>query len=119
MKRDAIVRNYWILPCLLLVLNLVNSIIGYKAGMIANPVQRTMVVMLLVLFGGSVTAFLFAPALEAMARSLHKSSRRGAGWIGELIFLVVLGAVVFWLYYRLTTHGVQTLVPPHWQNSPR
>lgn len=118
MKSAAVIRNYYILPCLLLLLNLVNSAISYKSGMIRSPFQRASMVILLVLCGSTVTAFLLAPALEKLARTLHRSSRGGAGILGEALFLLGLGALVFWLYYVLTTHGVAALLPPAWRNPP-
>jgi hypothetical protein len=74
------------------------------------------VVILLVLFGSSLTAFVVAPALTAAVRLLHQSSRRGAGELGEILFFLVLGGVVFWLYYRLSFHGAVSIVPPGWRN---
>ena len=114
--KSKVVRNLYVLPCCLLLLNLVNSIVSYKAGVIADPFLRTAVVILLVLFGSSLTAFVVAPALAAAIRLLHQSSRRGAGELGEILFFVVLGGVVFWLYYRLSFHGVASIVPPAWRN---
>jgi len=116
MNKGAVVRNYYVLPCLLLLLNLVNNIVSYKAGLIAEPFARTSAVMMLVLCGSSVTAFLVAPALERLVQLLHRTSRRGAGSLGEAVFLLALGVVVFWLYYRVTTHGAASLLPPAWRN---
>ena len=118
MKKDAVVKNYFILPCLLLVLNLVNGVINYKSGLIDDPYLRTATVIALVLCGGSVTAFLLSPALESLVRMLHRTSRSGAGGLGEAVFLLGLGALVFWLYYRATTGGTASLLPPEWRNPP-
>jgi hypothetical protein len=114
-KRQA-VNHYYLLPCCLLMLNLVNAVVSYKAGVIADPLLRTGAVMLLVLFGSSLTAFVVTPALATVVHGLHQSSRRHAGGAGEVIFFAVLGAVVFWLYYRLTIHGTAAIVPPMWRN---
>jgi hypothetical protein len=54
--------------------------------------------------------------LTAAVRWLHQSSRRGAGELGEILFFLVLGGVVFWLYYRLSFHGAVSIVPPGWRN---
>lgn len=116
MKTGAVVRNYYILPCLLLLLNLVNNVVSYKAELIRDPYVRTAAVIALVLFGGSVTAFLIAPALEKAVRLLHRSSKQGAGNIGEMLFLSALGVLIFWLYYRLTVHGAEAIVPTGWRN---
>ncbi len=116
LSKNKVVHQYYILPCCLLLLNLVNSVISYKAGVIANPFLRTAVVMLLVLFGSSVTAFVVSPALGSAVRWLHQSSRRKAGELGEVVFVVALGAAVFWLYYRLSLHGTVAIVPSMWRN---
>jgi len=115
-SKNKVVQHYYILPCCLLLLNLANSVVGYKAGVIRNPLLRTSVVMLLVLFGSSMTAFVIAPALAAAVRWLHQSSRRRAGELGEVAFVVVLGVGVFWLYYRMCLHGTVAIVPPPWRN---
>jgi hypothetical protein len=115
-NNNKVVRNYFILPCCLLLLNLVNNIVSYKSGVIANPILRTTAVMLLVLFGSSLTAFVVAPALASAVRWVHRSSRRNAGELGEVLFFAALGALVFWLYYRLSLHGTAAIVPPIWRN---
>jgi hypothetical protein len=116
LTKNKALQNYYILPCCLLLLNLVNSIVSYKAGVIGDPFLRTAVVMLLVLFGSSLTAFVVAPALGSAVRWLHQSSRQSAGGLGEVLFFIVLGVVVFWLYYRLSLHGPAAIVPPLWRN---
>ena len=114
--KNKVVQNYYVLPCCLLLLNLVNSVITYKSGIIDEPFLRTTVVILLVLFGSSLTAFVVAPALTAAVRLLHQSSRRGAGELGEILFFMVLGGIVFWLYYRMALYGTVSIVPPAWRN---
>jgi hypothetical protein len=115
-KKNKVVRNYYVLPCCLLLLNLANNIVTYKSGVIANPYLRTTVVMLLVLSGSSLTAFVVAPVLTSAVQGLHRSSRRHAGVLGEMLFVAGLGAVVFWLYYRVSLHGAVAIVPPMWRN---
>lgn len=114
-KATASVRIYYVLPCCLLLLNLANSVVSYQAERITDPWLRTVVVMALVLFGSSVVAFLIAPGLEGLVRWLHRTSRAQAGGLGEALFLVGLGACVFFLYYRMVNHGVETLLPRDWR----
>jgi hypothetical protein len=114
--KNKVVQNYYILPCCLLLLNLVNSVISYKSGIIEDPFLRTTVVILFVLFGSSVAAFIVAPALTAVVRLMHQSSRRGAGELGEILFFVVLGGIVFWLYYRMVLYGTGSILPLDWRN---
>jgi len=115
-KSSALVRNYFILPCCLLLLNLANSLIGYKAELIADPIVRTAVVIFLVLCGASLVTLLIAPAITLAVKALHRTSRRGGGRIGEILFLVILAAGVAWCYYQLTNHGPAALLPADWRN---
>ena len=117
MKNPQIVRNYFILPCCLLLLNLVNSIVSYKAAMIADHVIRVAVIMALVLGGSSIVAFLVAPAVEAVVNRLHRTSRQNAGVFGEVVFASVLGLFIFWLYYQVYIHGPASILPAEWANS--
>ena len=115
-NKNKVVQNYYVLPCCLLLLNLVNSVVSYKSGIIDDPFLRTMAVILFVLFGSSVTAFMIAPALTGLVRMLHQSSRKGAGLLGEILFSLVLGGVLFWLYYRMTLYGTASILPLDWRN---
>ncbi len=111
MKKAHVLRAYYVLPCCLLLLNLLNSVISYKAEMIDDPYARVAVIILLVLFGGSLVAFAVAPAIESGVRALHQGSRKGGGILGEIVFLSVLGVVVFWLYYQYYVNGPTSILP--------
>jgi hypothetical protein len=115
-KNPQLVRNYFILPCCLLLLNLVNSIVSYKAAMIYDHVVRVAVIMAMILGGSSIVAFLVAPAIEAVVGRLHRTSRQNAGVFGEVIFVCVLGLVIFWLYYQVYIHGPASILPAEWAN---
>ncbi len=118
MKKAQAVRNYFVLPCCLLLLNLCNNLVSYKAGVIADPFWRVTMIIALVLFGGTLVAFAVSPAIEAIVRALHQGSRNGAGWIGEFLFLGLLGVFVFWLYYRYYIDGPESLLPRDLWNGP-
>lgn len=115
MAKTVNVRIYYVLPCCLLLLNLVNAVVSYQAERILDPWLRTTVVIGLVLFGSSLVAFFVAPALETFVRWLQRTSRAQAGGAGEACFLVGLGAVVFWLYYLMVNHGIGSLLPAGWR----
>ena len=116
MKTSQAVRAYYVLPCCLLLLNLCVGVVGYKARIIADPFERTAAIMGMVLFGGSLVAFVVAPAIVAMVRALHSGSRRGAGMLGEILFLALLGVGVFWLYYQFYIVGPEAILPAAWHN---
>jgi hypothetical protein len=116
MKTTQAVRTYYVLPCCLLLLNLCIGAVGYKARIIADPLERTAAIMGMVLFGGSLVAFVVAPAIEALVRALHVGSRRGAGTLGEILFLALLGVGVFWLYYQFYIIGPEAILPTAWHN---
>ena len=116
MKTTAALGRYYVLPCCLLLLNLCNEIIAYKARLIDDALLRTLFIMGMVLFGSSLVAFAIAPGLVWVVQSLHRTSRSNAGSVGEVSFLLGLGLVVFWLYYRNYLLGTQAILPPMWRN---
>jgi len=116
MKKATVVRDYFVLPCCLLLLNLCNSIVTYKAGTIRDGMIRTAFVIAMVLFGSSVVAFLVSPSISAFIGWMHRTSRRSAGRLGEIVFLAVLGVVIFWIYYRLSSFGPASVLPAGWRN---
>ena len=115
-KSPQLVRHYFILPCCLLLLNLVNSIVSYKSAMIYDPVVRVGAVILMILVGSSIVAFLVAPGIQSVVGRMHRTSRQSAGVFGEVIFMCLLGVGVFWLYYQVTIHGPAAILPAEWAN---
>jgi hypothetical protein len=116
MKKSALVKNYFVLPCCLLLLNLCIGLVGYKARMIGDPLLQTAAVIAMVLFGGSLVAFVLAPSIETLVGTLRRGSRRGMGGLGEVLFLLALGVLVFWLYYVMYIRGPEYLLPAAWRN---
>ncbi|HZZ19509.1 MAG TPA: hypothetical protein VFE25_09075 [Opitutaceae bacterium] len=119
MKKTNVVRNYFVLPCCILLLNLCVGLVSYKAKLIDEPIEQVLVVMAMVLFGGSLVGFVLAPAIEVTIGNLHRSSRRKWGELGEIGFILLLGALVFWLYYRMYIMGPEYLLPAEWRNPRR
>ncbi len=116
MKNPNVVRNYCVLPCCLLLLNLCVEMVSYKAKMIDDVWLRTLAIMGMVLFGGSLVGFVVAPAIGTMVGWMHRSSRQSWGGLGEMMFLLLLGAVIFWLYYRIYIVGPESVLPVAWEN---
>ena len=116
MKNPNVVRNYYVLPCCLLLLNLCVELVSYKAKMIDDVWLRTLTIMGMVLFGGSLVGFVVAPAIGLLVSWLQRSSRQNLGGLGEMFFLLLLGAVIFWLYYRVYIVGPESILPAEWRN---
>jgi hypothetical protein len=116
MKKTAVVRDYYVLPCCLLLLNLSVELVSYKTKQLGDPLLRTGAIMAMVLFGGSLVGFVVAPAIGKLVSLLHRGSRRGAGELGEIFFLLGLGALIFWLYYRVYIIGPESILPAEWRN---
>ena len=116
MKATAALERYYVLPCCLLLLNLCNEIIAYKARLIDDGLLRTLFIMGMVLFGSSLVAFAVAPGIGWTVQSLRRTSRSNAGQLGELAFLGGLGVLVFWLYYRNYLMGTEYILPAAWRN---
>ena len=115
-KNTSVVRNYYVLPCCLLLLNLCVELASYKARMVADPMVRTAVIMGMVLGGGSLVGFVVAPAIGTLVAWLQRGSRVRGGELGEIFFLVLLGAVIFWLYYRIYIIGPESVLLREWWN---
>jgi len=116
MKSTVTLERYYVLPCCLLLLNLCNAIISYKAQLIHDSFLRTLFIMGMVLFGSSLVAFAVAPGLIWTVQSLRRTSRSTAGSLGEATFLFALGMLIFWLYYRNYLLGTASILPPAWRN---
>ena len=116
MRNTATLERFYVLPCCLLLLNLGNEIIGYKARLIHDGFLRTLSIMGFVLFGSSLVAFAIAPGVIWIVQSLRRTSRTHAGGAGEVAFLCALGGLIFWLYYRNYILGTEAILPPVWRN---
>ncbi len=117
MKTSRALERYYVLPCCLLLLNLCNEIISYKAKQIHDGFLRTLFIMAMVLFGASLVAFAVAPGVIWAVQSLRRTSRSTGGGAGEVLFLTALGLLVFWLYYRNYILGTESILPVMWRNT--
>jgi hypothetical protein len=112
------VRNFYILPCCVLLLNLCNQIASYKARLIDDAFLRTAAVIGMVLFGGTLVGLVAEPLIGSIVGSLHQGTRARWGQLGEIFFLLALGVIVFWLYYRVDAFGAGSILPSGWRNPP-
>src|SRR5258708_11164476 len=118
MQTAAALERYYVLPCCLLLLNLGNEIIAYKARLIHDGFLRTLFIMGMVTFGSSLVAFAIAPGLIWTVQSLRRTSRSTIGGAGDLFFLAPPGALTFLLFYRQLPLGAGADPPAQWANTP-
>lgn len=116
MKTAKVLRNYYVLPCCLLLLNLCVELVSYKAKSLGEPIVQVLIIMAMVLFGGSLVAFIVSPAIERAITWSHQKSRSGGGSVGEVLFLLALGGLIFWLYYEVYIVGPESILPGSWHN---
>lgn len=116
MKANAPLERYYVLPACLLLLNLCNEIIVYKSRLIGDNLLRTFFIMGLVLFGASVMAYAVAPGIIWGVQSMRRTSRTHGGGLGEALALLLLGTLIFWLYYRVYVLGVEFVLLAEWRN---
>ncbi len=109
-------RNFYVIPCCVLLLNLCIQVASYKARLIDDALLRTAAVIGMVLFGGSLIGSVAEPVIGSIVASLHHGTRARWGQLGEIFFLLGLGVVVFWLYYRVDAFGAGSILPPAWRN---
>ena len=112
-------RNYIILPVCLLLLNAAEEITIYKVNhypdIAKNPYILTGVIILLLILGFSVVGEMIEPYLQTMFESMHKRTHQHSGSIGLMVFYVLLGLFIFFLYFRIYTIGPQAALPPSWR----
>jgi hypothetical protein len=118
-NKNTLIRNTFVLPCCILLLNLCVGLVSYKAKLIEDPLLQTAAVIGMVLVGGSLVGLVMGPAIDALVGMLHRVSRQRLGGLGEIGFLLLLGIVVYWLYYRMYILGPAYVLPPGWRNPGR
>ncbi|MBN1672481.1 MAG: hypothetical protein JXR37_15680 [Kiritimatiellae bacterium] len=109
-------RKYIILPSCLLVLNVVQEVVVYKAALIRHAHLRVLFLVFMFALGFTFVGFVVYPLIERSLRNLHRSSKSVAGRIGEVLFLAMLCAGLYFLYYQIYIHGPHTLLPRPWRN---
>jgi hypothetical protein len=83
--------------------------------MIDDVLLRTAAIMGMVHIGASLVGFVVAPAISLLVGTLHRGSREH-GRLGELLFLLLLGVAIYWLYYRIYILGPESVLPAEWHN---
>ncbi|MBS3763053.1 MAG: hypothetical protein KGZ25_07100 [Planctomycetes bacterium] len=112
------IEKYVILPTCLLVLEVFEEFVCYKAEIINNPYLRTLILLLMFFCGFSLVNLVFAPLINKAIEHLYYGGRKSAGPLGEIISLGVVYTALFYVYYLIysTEAGVEQLLPQSLHN---
>lgn len=105
-------RNYLIFPITYLILELVEEFIYYKFELIKNLWLRTGIVMVSLLIGISVLAFVLVPFFEGGLDTVHKSHKKHGPLVGFFVTLLILAGLYFIYYYKLRSNSIEGVLPP-------
>lgn len=108
-------KKYVIFPCCLLLFGAIEEVFVYKSAVISNLHLRVAALMAFYAFGISVVAFFVTPLIERLVLRLHAASKYGAGRLGEIVFVLILLAGVYALWYQISAHGAESLLPARWR----
>ena len=108
-------KKYIIFPCCLLIFGAVEEVVIYKSDLIANEYLRVAAMMFFYAFGITLLAFSVTPFVERFILKIHSVSKTGGGRPGEYLFVIVLLAAVYYIWYRLILLGPESLLPPQWR----
>lgn len=108
-------KKYIIFPCCLLIFGAVEEVVVYKSEIIANPHLRVGAMMVFYAFGIALIAFTLTPIIENLVLRVHAVTKAGYGRLGEYLFVLLLLAVVYFLWFQIIIHGPETLLPPEWR----
>ena len=108
-------KKYVIFPCCLLIFGAVEEIVEYKSALFTNPYLRVAAMMFFYAFGIALIAFTLTPLLERIVLRFHTVSKRGAGRAGEYVFVLLLLAAVYFLWFQIIVNGPETLLPETWR----
>lgn len=108
-------KKYVIFPCCVLIFGVIEEIASYKAALIPDDFTRVGVLMLFFAFGISLIAYVFTPMIEKVFLRLHAVSKFGAGRLGDVLFVLLLLSLVYFLWYVILVHGPEHLLPASWR----
>ena len=108
-------KKYVIFPCCLLIFGTIEEVVEYKSSVVDNNTLRVAAMMFFYAFGIALIAFVLTPLLERVVLRFHAVSKQGAGRIGEYVFVALLLATVYFLWYQIIVHGPETLLPTAWR----
>src|SRR5438105_13672471 len=101
-----------IVPLILLVVALLETIVMYKVRQHVHDVfWRTVIVVVLTGLGFTIAVEWIAPGLAKILRKLRYESASGGGQVGLWIFYGLMYGVVFSTFYIVETYGPAGLLP--------
>jgi cytochrome c biogenesis protein CcdA len=109
------IKKYVIFPCCLLVFGALEEVVVYKSDLITNDYLRVAALMVFYAFGISLLAFSVTPFVEKLILQLHAVTKVSSGRFGEYLFVLLLLAGVYFLWYQILVHGPESLLPEQWR----
>lgn len=110
-KKSKGFRHYLIFPITYLILELVEEFIYYKSELIADPWVRTAAVMVGLVCGISLLAFILVPFFEGGLDTIRKSHKNHGVWVDFLVTFFILAAL-YYIYHLKIHEGFKNVLPP-------
>ncbi|PJF38762.1 MAG: hypothetical protein CUN55_16345 [Phototrophicales bacterium] len=108
-------KKYVIFPITYLILELVEEYIAYKCDLIADPWMHTGVLMVSLVFGISILAFVLVPFFEGGLDTVHRTHKKHGPLAGFMVTLLIIAGLYF-IYYFKVLHGIEGILPPFMLN---
>ena len=118
--RKRTFHKYISLPTCLLMLNIVEEVFCYKSQLVEDPYLRTGAIVLMFICGFGLVGFVMVPVVTVFLEEVYFSGRKRGGLTAEIVVLLVLYVVFFYIYFQLYSRpgGVENLLPQSWHNHP-
>lgn len=105
-------RTLLVAPAALLTFTLIEDAFVYKLRQwIDNVHLRVFVMMLCIAVAFAVVSDVVVPKIRELLRSIHRTTRRGGGSLGVLLFYGSLFAALYWAFLTVETRGMRNLLP--------
>ena len=106
------VRKYLIFPITYLILELVEEFVYYKCELIPDPWIRTAVVLITLIIGISLLAFVLVPFFEGGLDTVRKSHKHHGPLADFVVTILIIAALYFIYYIRIRDGSIESIMPP-------
>ena len=108
-------RKYLVFPITYLILELIEDYVKYKSEAIEDIYIRTGVVMLTLVLGISLLAFILMPFFEGGFDHMRKKSKKHGAFVDLLVSSLTIG-MLYMIYYIKINNGIEAILPPFMLN---